>query len=264
MRFALAILAAMAATAVFLFSPQPIKSQDAAQPNEQFRVSVGWQDTEPKPWNGRVTVTGAALAQLAGWRFSQTDSASNDGGFDFKTKRGPLENQLRQGAPFGQTAWDSPDIQRLIPQGLIVHTTGPAAVIAIDAPSGSFSFRPSQIPFGGSLSLLSGNARVERLPVENKLSEAGKSDDYPALAVTPDGARWIAWLSYENAADRILVSHGGNFQRCFIQTRNNHDAGADFAVDLHRNLYLDLARQFGIIGWPRLLEHRTIEALLRP
>ena len=57
--------------------------------------------------------------------------------------------------------------------------------------------------------MLRGNGSVERLPREEKLSEAGSADDFPSLTVAPDGARWVAWLAYENGADRVLARGPG-------------------------------------------------------
>src|SRR5579872_727688 len=176
----------------------------------QFRIIVGLTDTAAKPWQGALTVSGAALDSLSGWRFSQQDRIDPDGKFNFRTKIAALENQLLPGRKFGQTDWADPGMQRLIPQGLIVRTRGAGGgLIRFESGSGSFEFAASAVTLGHPLSVMRANARVERLPVEEKLSEPTAADDYPALAVTPDGASWVAWLAYQKGADRVLVRGGG-------------------------------------------------------
>jgi hypothetical protein len=195
-----------------MISTPQLRSQNVTQPEPvlQFRVIVGLTDSAAKPWQGEIAVSGATLDSLSGWRFSQDDRVEPTGKFDFRTKIAALENQLLPGRKFGQTDWADPGMQRLVPQGLIVRTRGgDGGRIQFESGSGSFEFAASAAPLGKTLSVLGGNGSVEQLPVEEKLSEPRIADDYPALAVTPDGARWVAWLAYEKGADRVLVRGGG-------------------------------------------------------
>ena len=186
-------------------SNQPA-ARDSA-PLVQFRIGVGLTDSQPKSWEGSLQVTGGETEQVSGWRFSGPDRVEADGRFQFRTKIGNLENQLSTEQPYGQTDWNDPRIQRLIPQGLIVRLRGGTRV-RFASEAGSFEFAPADVPLGRELAVLDGNGRVERLPMEEKLSDTGSADDYPALAIAPDGTRWVAWLSYQDKADRVLVRGG--------------------------------------------------------
>src|SRR5207248_2193513 len=132
------------------------------------------------------------------------DRVDANGTFQFRTKIGQFENQLLTAHPYGATGWGDKAIQRLIPEGLILRVKGLGRV-RFDSPAGSFDFNAADLPLGKTQILLDGNASVERLPVEERLSESGAADDFPSIAIAPDGSRWVAWLSYRNAADRILV-----------------------------------------------------------
>jgi hypothetical protein len=205
------------------FQTPPLRSQNGTQPQAaaQFRVALGLKDTVPKPWLGEVTVAGAALDSVSGWRFSQADKAGPGGRFDFTTKVGPLENQLASGQKYGQTDWNDARIRRLIPQGLIVRTRGgDGGRIRFESGSGNFEFAAGELPLGKVIFVLGGNGSVERLPIEEKLSEAGSADDYPSLAVAPGGARWVAWLAYENGADRVVARGGGKIHE--LAGRGDH------------------------------------------
>ena len=71
-----------------IFSTAQLRSQsgDQAERIAQFRIIVGLTDSAAKPWQGEVTVSGAALDSLGGWRFSQADRAEPTGEFEFRTK----------------------------------------------------------------------------------------------------------------------------------------------------------------------------------
>ena len=200
---------AVSAAALFLLVVRParVQPQVAASTRNlsQFRIIVGLTDTAPKDWRGSLTVTAGELVSATGWRFSQQDRVDPNGDFSFRTKIGPLENQLLTAHPYGQTGWGDKAAQRLIPEGLIVRVAGTARV-HFAAGGNSFDFAAGDVAPGRPLSILGGNGSVERLPIEERLSESGAADDYPSLAVTPDGQRWVALLSYQNEADRVLVS----------------------------------------------------------
>jgi hypothetical protein len=217
------MLAAAAVTAAWLWRPSELRSQGGAAepPGAQFRVMVGLKNPKPARWTGRVSVEGGGLAGLEGWRFSPGDSAGADGSFSFATKAGRLENQLNPGNIYGQTDWDSPLMQRMIPQGLLVRVRGgESARVTMTAGAATIAFRVSEVPFGMAVESMEGDARVERMPVVECLSERGKSDDWPSLAIAPDGSRWVAWLAYENAADEVVVSGGGSLHR--LTKRGDH------------------------------------------
>jgi hypothetical protein len=166
-------------------------------------------DTQPKTWKGSISVANGEILSLTGWRFSADDTAQSSGEFSFKTKVGLLENQLRPGEYYGQTGFDTPNYTRLIPQGLLLKLRGSAtARVSFQSDAGNFAFSTDTIGYGSRVSVLDGNASVERLPVEQKLSETGPSDDYPAIAIAEDGKRWVAWLSYRDKSDGVMVSDG--------------------------------------------------------
>jgi len=210
-----------------LLAPPPARSQSATERGGvlQFRIAVGLTDREPKDWDGRIQVTGGEIAGLDGWRFSQEDRAAADGAFRFRTKIGNLENQLSTDFPYGQTDWNDPKIRRLIPQGLILRVRGSeSARVSFETPAGRFEFTAAQTGFGRSLEVLEGNGRVERMPVEEKLSEAGTADDEPSLAIAPDGQRWVAWVSYEGGGDVVKAHGAGRLHR--ITGKGDHHAPA--------------------------------------
>jgi hypothetical protein len=212
--FPLYVLALLLPAIAFLvfWQPVPVHSQSLAPAVEgqQFRIIVGLKDTGAKPWKGKIAVFGGEILDLAGWRASPADKASASGDFTFNTKIGLLENQLRPGSEYGQTGGPTDgNFQHLIPQGLLLKLRGnTAAHVEFQSASGTFAFDTSQISYGAVVPMLDGNASIERLPIEQKLSTEGPSDDQPAIAIAPDGKRWVAWLSYLDKSDGLMVSDG--------------------------------------------------------
>lgn len=101
-------------------------------------------------------------------------------------------------------------MQRLVPEWINVRTRGgDGGRIRCESGSGTFEFAASDLPLGKTVAARWGDASVERLPVEEKLSEAGSADDYPALAFTPGGVRWVAWLCRRKWRGRVLARGGG-------------------------------------------------------
>lgn len=180
----------------------------SAAEGQQFRIVVGLKDAAAKPWKGKIAVTGGEILALDGWRASPADKAAVSGDFNFTTKIGLLENQLGPGE-YGQTGLNGRANQHEIPQGLLLKLKGStAARVQFQSGSGTFEFQTDRIAYGAPVAFLDGNATVERLPMEQKLSAEGTADDHPALAVAPDGKRWIAWLSYLDKSDGVMVSDG--------------------------------------------------------
>jgi hypothetical protein len=175
---------------------------------DEFRISLGLKDTQPRSWQGRLQVTGGEIADLSGWRFSGQDRANADGTFSFLTKMQPLEDQLRADGYFGQTPMSGPS-PRQVPEGLILKLHGSrSARVALESGPEKFEFNAADVAYGEHLALLDGNASVERLPLERKLSEPGSANDYPASAVAGDGTVWTAWVAYKNKSDGMMASDG--------------------------------------------------------
>lgn len=196
----------------------------------QFRIVFGVKDSEPREWVGRVSVAGGGeLASLAGWRFSGEDRAAADGTFRFLTKVGNFENQLNPAAPYGQTDWNDPAIRRHIPQGLMVRARGTgAARVLIQLDGAAIEFPLGKPDYLAPVIALDGNVRIERLPVELRLSEDGMQDDAPALAIGPDGTAWTAWLAYQDGGDYVVVGDGVTSTR--ITEKGDHQSPAIAAL----------------------------------
>jgi hypothetical protein len=188
---------------------------------QQFRIVLGLRDTQPRRWQGRIQVAGGEIVSLSGWRFSGQDRASADGTFAFETKMQPLEDQLQPGSYYGATGMTGQPAPRQVPEGLLVKIRGSGSArvslasgssntsdSGITSGSGNLEFNTSDVAYGARLILMDGNASVERLPMERRVSGPGSASDQPAAAVTPNGTVWTAWVAYRDKSDAVMVSDG--------------------------------------------------------
>ncbi len=205
-------LPALAAAAYFLVDRQAGYAWQDLPPQvegQQFRVIVGIKDAEPRRWQGSIQVGGGEIAGLSGWRFSGPDRANADGTFNFQTKMQPLEDQLKPGSPWGASPMGGPGEQVQVPEGLLLKIRGGnAARVTFDTSAGKFEFNSAELAFGVPRLFLDGNAQVEKMPVERRLSDPGAANDQPAIAATSSGAVWTAWVAYRDQSDAIQVSDG--------------------------------------------------------
>jgi hypothetical protein len=203
----------------FAVRTQRKQAQDAVS---QFRIRFGVADKTSKEFKGRIRAEGGKVENLRGWRFSEQDRAAPDGTFDFRTKRGSLENQLDTSHSFGETELNDPRSERLIPEGILFVVRGRGVRILVSTSQGSFEFNADHVQYGRPRAALNADVLIERLPVEMPVSGAGAADDFPAVTIGPDGERWVCWISYENGADRVMVRNGTKLHA--ITGRGDHHA----------------------------------------
>ncbi|MGA3238118.1 MAG: hypothetical protein ABSG03_17645 [Bryobacteraceae bacterium] len=154
-----------------VYASQDLPPQTEGQ---QFRIIVGLKDIEARRWQGRIQVTGGEMVSLSGWRFSGQDRANADGTFAFETKMQPLEDQLQPGSYYGVTAMAG-QAPRQVPEGLLVKVRGGgSARVSLESGSGNLEFSASDAAYGARVMLMDGNASVERLPMERRVSDPGR------------------------------------------------------------------------------------------
>jgi hypothetical protein len=95
-------------------------------PSQSYLVILGVGDTAATNWDGSITVTGATIEILRGWRFGAADSISGTTGWKMSTRVTPSLN------PPGPVQEN----------GIIVKISSPASVATfnIATAQGNFSF----------------------------------------------------------------------------------------------------------------------------
>ena len=189
--------AVLAAAALVLY-PQPRRTEEAAMPPAvSFRILFGKGAKEPAVWDGKATPSEGRILSIQGWRFADTDLAT-ESSWTASTRRGivpPAAAAAGQPGP-------------MLDNGVILtaEIPHPGASFQVETAQGSFSFRARDMPFGKPQPVLEGRASVERVPVTRQLTSSAEEQDFPALAESGDDV-WLAYVEFTHG-DRAQAVPG--------------------------------------------------------
>src|SRR5262245_22373037 len=179
-------------------APRPARTELAQPPPQAagerpFAVRVAFAASEK--WSGTVTAAGARVVEARGFQTSGADRVSAVA-FDLEAADARPRAPRRKGFVLRGSATEA---------GRITIETGRGAVAA-----GIW-----ELALGREVPYLDGRVHLERLVYAERLSDGTRDDDYPSIAVGPDGAAWAAWLSYGDGRDEIRVAKNGGAWRTF-------------------------------------------------
>ena len=163
---------------------------------QRFRVLFGGADSDIADWSGSVSVASGAVSVIASHHFGpeeRFDSASWNCGNQWD---GRLQMEPTDQAAFSPTRW----------KGVIIDVDGgELAEISLKTAQGSAQFQVDQVSYHEPRTLLDGRIQVERVQRSERLSESLGDEDYPAIAIGPDGRVWVAWIAFEDGSDTVQL-----------------------------------------------------------
>ncbi len=205
------ILLAAGAVAVMVIAVTAMRPR-GEPPLATFRIVLGLKDQAPAAWNGTVAVEGGEVAGLEGWRFEGKDAAQGTTGWKCRTHEHAAPGQTYplqgpDGKPLGKVkmiTW---------PNGVFLRLRGAAPTVTVTLAQGEIKFKAGDVHLGEPLTVLDGQARVERLPTTAVLRPAAPpraqspvQDDYPAFWVRYKTRKhYLAWVAYHKGHDRVLL-----------------------------------------------------------
>ncbi len=222
-RYLVVLILSLAAAAVgskwLLFSqvttpPAPV-SIAAAQ---SFLVIFGVGDTAETNWDGSITVNGANIQILRGWRFTGADSiSSNNSNWKLSTRTTP---SLTPPGPIQEN-------------GLIVKISIPAtsATVNVTTAQGNFSFSTQDLPFGVSKTFLNGRALVAQTGAQFQLTSSAEEEDFPSMARSGDDV-YLTYTEFVHG-DRSLAVGTGTTQPITDFSFLARKAGGDQVLLMH-------------------------------
>ena len=163
---------------------------------QSYLVIFGVNDTAVANWDGSVTVTGANVEFLRGWRFTGADSISGTTSWKASTRTTPA---LNPPGPFQEN-------------GIIIKISSPATAATFDITTtqGSFSFSSQDLPFGTSKTFLSGKVLVAQTGAQFQLTNSAEEEDFPAMAHSGDDV-YLAYTEFVHG-DRSLAQTSSTTQ----------------------------------------------------
>ncbi|MBI5769264.1 MAG: hypothetical protein HZA93_15830 [Verrucomicrobia bacterium] len=174
------------------------------------RLRFGLTDQSNTKWDGTVSVSPGRVDSISGWRFQQSDKVEGITGWKAETRpltvRRTNAQKQKQKAGGGKkkgkaaAAAEGP----IADNGVILHLVDVTedSEVSVTTPQGRFSFKLSEIPYGKVAEKLGGAVDLERTAATRTLTKARTDDDYPAVAVAPDGTTYVAHISFTPGIDR--------------------------------------------------------------
>jgi hypothetical protein len=177
------------------------------------RIRFGLTDTSNTNWDGTVAVAPGSITSIDGWRFQQTDKVEGTTGWKAETRpltvrRSNAQKQKQKAAVAAggkkkgnaAAAADGP----IADNGVVLHLADVTedSVVSVTTPQGKFSFKLAHIPYGEIREELGGAVDIERTAASRALTKTRTDDDFPAVAVAPDGTSYVAHVSFTPAIDR--------------------------------------------------------------
>jgi hypothetical protein len=186
-------------------------------PAQSYLVILGVGDTAATNWDGSITVTGANIQILRGWRFTGADSITGTTSWKIGTRTTPSLN------PPGPVQEN----------GLIVKVSAASAPVTfnITTTQGNFSFSSQDLPFGVSKSFLNGRVLVAQTGAQFQLSSSTEEEDFPSMAQSGDDV-YLAYTEFVHG-DRSLASGQGTQQPITDFSFLSRPAGGDQVFLMH-------------------------------
>ncbi len=163
---------------------------------ERFRVLFGGADSAVVDWSGSASAESGTVEVVAAHHFGPDESTDGARWQCGNQWDGRLQMEPRDQAEFPPTRW----------KGVVLDVdAGTGTVVKLETAQGSAEFRTDRVRYQEPARLLGGRIRVERVPHSQRMSESLSDDDYPAIAVGPDGRVWVAWIAFENGSDTVQL-----------------------------------------------------------
>ncbi len=202
-RIAAVTLAALVPIAFLASRRITVSAQTPApldDPIVSFRVQLGVNDTEPRAWDGSLSVTSGEIVRVRNWRprpGDQVDARS-------------WKLATRRGVNFAMRPWDTerpmPPVPYVLVPGVVVDVRGTAATrVRVDTAQGAFDVAPFAL--AAPATHLGGAAIVDRVPVSATLSGADRNAEFPALVAGANGELWAAWVAFTGGRNVVEMRH---------------------------------------------------------
>lgn len=217
------------------------------------RIRFGLTDEGNTKWDGAVSVAPGRVDSISGWRFQQSDAVDGTHGWKADTRpltvrRSNAQKQKQAAATGGKkkgkaaAAADGPIADNGVVLRLIDVTED--SVVSVTTAQGKFSFKLADVPYGKVVEQLNGAVDLERTAATQSLTRSRADDDFPAVAVAPDGTTYIAHISFTPGLDRderartwtkapadfafLATPPGGD--QIFLRTVKNGQPGEPIAI----------------------------------
>ena len=163
---------------------------------QRFRILFGGADSAVVDWSGSLSANSGKVSIVATHHFGPKEGFNESGWRCGNQWDGKLQMEPSDQAVFSPTRW----------KGVVADVDGGDDTrVSVETAQGNAEFRVGQVRYQETFNLLDGRIRIERVPRSQRLSESLADDDYPAIAIGPDGRVWVAWIAFKDGLDTIQL-----------------------------------------------------------
>lgn len=156
----------------------------------------GGADPSVADWSGSVSVNAGSALIAASHHFGAGEGFDGSAWSCGNQWDGRLQMEPSDQAAFPATRW----------KGIVLDIDGgDNTVVTVSTAQGDSEFRPGEVSYHEPIERLDGRLRIERVPASQRMSESLADDDYPAIAIGPDGTIWVAWIAFEDGTDTVQL-----------------------------------------------------------
>ncbi len=165
------------------------------------RLLLGIGDEEPRPWNGRVTLSEGEILRVEGYRFREGDAITGPDAWKAQShliRNLPNNRALTRRSPQQIAKGPSTYGNYVTANGVVVTLKAPdSAVLNVETENGNFKVPLASLANGSIERYLKGQAEAQRVPPYIPLVEGPNQDDFPSAAADAQGNAWVAYVVHE-------------------------------------------------------------------
>jgi hypothetical protein len=189
-----------------LIIPFILLASFAAAADTELLIQLGLNDKESTVWDGSITVTPGEVQEVSGYRFEQKDTLKGKNAWQASTRtpQGAGPNKARGNNPKKIGAM-AKQLGPIFENGVWVKLKdiSPESSVEVDTAQGKASFKLADVTPGEPLDLLDGRVAVQQTAFNlRRISPERTDDDFPALAMGPNGHGFLVYQSYTTGLDR--------------------------------------------------------------
>ncbi|WP_395751813.1 hypothetical protein [Prosthecobacter sp.] len=178
----------------------------ASAADTELLIQLGLNDKAGTVWDGSVKVTPGEVTEVTGYRFEQQDGVKDKTSWKVSTRtpagagaKGARGNNPKK---IGQMA---KQLGPIFENGVYVKFKDitPESSVEVTTAQGNVTFKLADVTPGEALDLMDGRVAVQQTAFNlRRLSPDRTDDDFPALAVGPNGHGFLIYQSFTPGLDR--------------------------------------------------------------
>ncbi|OYW75203.1 MAG: hypothetical protein B7Z37_14350 [Verrucomicrobia bacterium 12-59-8] len=178
----------------------------ASAADTELLIHLGLNDKASTVWDGSITVTPGEVQEISGYRFEQKDTITGKDAWQAssRTPQGAGPNKARGNNPKKIGAM-AKQLGPIFENGVFVKLKDitPESSVEVTTAQGKESFKLADVKPGEPLDLLDGRIAVQQTAFNlRRMSPERTDDDFPALAIGPNGNGFLLYQSFTPGLDR--------------------------------------------------------------